>query len=37
MIEQLEEPDKQDLFRMIDCMLTKNKLKYFFQKNVAAL
>jgi hypothetical protein len=22
MIEQLEEPDKQALFRMIDCMLT---------------
>lgn len=37
MIEQLEEPDKQALFRMIDCMLTKNKFKDFFQKNVAAL
>lgn len=37
MIEQLEEPDKQALFRIIDCMLTKNKFKDFFQKNVAAL
>lgn len=37
MIEQLEEPDKQALFRMIDCMLTKNKFKDFFQKNVATL
>ena len=37
MIEQLEEPDKQALFRMIDCMLTKKKFKEFFQKNVAAL
>jgi hypothetical protein len=37
LIEQLEEPDKQALFRMIDCMLTKNKFKDFFQKNVAAL
>ena len=37
MIEQLEEPDKQAIFRMIDCMLTKNKFKDFFQKNVAAL
>ena len=37
MIEQLEEPDKQALYRMIDCMLTKNKFKDFFKKNVAAL
>jgi len=37
LIEQLEEPDKQALYRMIDCMLTKNKFKDFFQKNVAAL
>lgn len=37
MIEQLEEPDKQALFRMIDCMLTKDKFKDFFQKNIAAL
>lgn len=37
LIEQLDEPDKQALYRMIDCMLTKNKFKDFFQKNVAAL
>lgn len=37
MIEQLEEPDKQALLRMIDWMFTKNKIKDFFQKNVAAL
>jgi transcriptional regulator with XRE-family HTH domain len=37
MIEQLEESDKQALYRMIDCMLTNNKFKDFFQKNVAAL
>lgn len=36
-IEKMEETDKQALFRMIDCMLTKNKFKDFFQKNVAAL
>ena len=27
LIEQLEEPDKQTIFRLIDCMLTKNKFK----------
>jgi transcriptional regulator with XRE-family HTH domain len=37
MIEQLEELDRQALFRMIDCMLTKNKFKDFFNKNIAAL
>ncbi len=37
MIEQLEETDKQALYRMIDCMLTKNKFKDFFNKNIAAL
>ena len=37
LIEQLEEPDKQALYRMIDCMLTKNKFKDFFNKNIAAL
>jgi hypothetical protein len=37
MIEQLMELDKQALFRVIDCMLTKNNLKEFFQNNVAAL
>ena len=37
MIEQLEEPDKQAIFRMIDCMLTKNKFKAFFQNNIGAM
>lgn len=37
LIEQLEEEDKQALFRVIDSMLTKSKFKDFFQKNVAAL
>ncbi len=37
LIEELEEPDKEALYRMIDCMLTKNKFKDFFNKNIAAL
>jgi hypothetical protein len=37
LIEQLDEEDKQALYRMIDCMLTKNKFKDFFNKNIAAL
>lgn len=37
LIEQLEDEDKQAIFRMIDCMLTKNKFKDFFNKNIAAL
>ena len=37
MIEQLDKQDKQALYRMIDCMLTKNKFKEFFNKNIAAL
>lgn len=37
MIEQLEEEDKEALYRMIDCMLTKNKFKDFFNKNIATL
>ena len=37
LIDQLEEEDKQALFRIIDGMLTKSKFKDFFQKNVAAL
>jgi len=37
MIEQLEEQDKEALCRMIDCMLTKNKFKDFFNKNIATL
>lgn len=37
LIEQLDEEDKQALYRVIDSMLTKSKFKDFFQKNVAAL
>jgi hypothetical protein len=37
LIEQLEEEDKQALFRIIDTMLTKSKFKEFFQKNIAVL
>ena len=37
LIAQLEDDDKQAVFRIIDCMLTKSKFKDFFQKNVAAL
>lgn len=32
LIDQLEEEDKQALFRIIDTMLTKSKFKDFFQK-----
>lgn len=37
LIEQLDDEDKQAVFRIIDGMLTKTKFKDFFQKNVAAL
>lgn len=37
LIEQLEEEDKNAVYRIIDTMLTKSKFKDFFQKNVAAL
>ncbi|MEM9299261.1 MAG: helix-turn-helix transcriptional regulator [Bacteroidota bacterium] len=37
LIEQLEEEDRQAIFRVIDSMLTKYKFKDFFNKNVAAL
>jgi hypothetical protein len=37
MIEQLEDENKQALYRIIDGMLTKYKFKDFFNKNVAAL
>ncbi len=37
LIEQLEEEDKQAVFRIIDGMITKARFKDFFQKNVAAL
>lgn len=36
-IQELEQEDKKMIFRMIDTLLTKNKFKEFFQKNVAAL
>lgn len=35
LIEQLEEEDRQALYRIIDTMLTKSKFKDFFQKNIA--
>jgi len=37
LIEQLEEEDKNAIYRIIDTMLTKSKFKDFFNKNVAAL
>lgn len=37
LIQQLEEEDKQALFRIIDSMLTKTKFKDFFDKNMASL
>jgi len=37
LIQQLDEGDKQTVFKIIDTMLTKKKFKDFFQKNVAAL
>lgn len=37
LIQQLDENDKQTIFKLIDKMLTTKKLKDFFQKNVATL
>jgi len=37
LINQLDEDDRDVVFRIIDTMLTKKKFKDFFQKNVAAL
>jgi transcriptional regulator with XRE-family HTH domain len=37
LIQQLDEDDKKAVFRIISTMVTKNKFKDFFQKNVAAL
>ena len=37
LIDQLEEEDKNVIYRIIDTMLTKSKFKDFFNKNVAAL
>lgn len=37
LIDQLEEEDKQAIFRIIDGMVSRAKFKDFFNKNVAAL
>jgi len=37
MIQDLDEEDKQTIFKMIETFLTKKKFKDFFNKNVAAL
>jgi hypothetical protein len=37
LIQQLDEEDKQTVFKIIDKMLTTKKFKDFFQKNVAML
>lgn len=37
LIQQLEDEDRQTIFKLIETMLTKKKFKDFFQKNVAAL
>jgi hypothetical protein len=36
-IQQLEDEDRQTIFKLIDKMLTNKKFRDFFQKNVAAL
>ena len=37
LIQQLDEEDKQTIFKLIDKMLTNKKFKDFFAKNVAIL
>lgn len=37
LIQQLDEEDKQTIFRLIEKMLTNKQFKDFFHKNVAAL
>jgi transcriptional regulator with XRE-family HTH domain len=37
LIQQLDQEDKQTIFKLIDKMLTNKKFKDFFQKNVATL
>jgi len=37
LIQQLDEEDRQTIFRLIDKMLTNKKFKDFFSKNIAAL
>lgn len=37
LIQQLDEDDKQTIFKLIEKMLTNKKFKDFFAKNVATL
>jgi transcriptional regulator with XRE-family HTH domain len=37
LIQQLEDEDRQTIFKLIDKMLTNKKFKDFFSKNVASL
>jgi len=37
LIQELDDDDRQTIFRLIDKMLTNKKFKDFFHKNVAAL
>jgi transcriptional regulator with XRE-family HTH domain len=37
LIQQLDEDDKQTIFRLVEKMLTNKKFKEFFNKNIAAL
>jgi len=37
LLQQLEEEDKQTVFKIINKMLTTKKFKDFFNKNIAAL
>jgi transcriptional regulator with XRE-family HTH domain len=37
LIGELDEEDKQTIFKLVEKMLTNKKFKDFFQKNVAAL
>ncbi len=37
LFNELDEEDRQTIFKLIDKMLTNKKFKEFFQKNVAAL
>jgi patatin-like phospholipase/acyl hydrolase len=37
LIQQLEDDDKQTIFKLIEKMLTNKKFKDFFNKNIAVL
>lgn len=37
LIQQLDEDDKQTIFKLIDKMLTNKKFKDFYQNNIAKL